>query len=336
MSAQTSFSVGGITVEVGAKKFSHFTIGEMADGSPVRIPLVLANGAKPGASLLVTAGLHGDEAVGTEAVRRVAGMIDPKTLAGRFIGLPVINVPAFLTSTRVNLYEDPLGYNDLSRAIPTGQKEGSLTERIAAFVRDEVYPLADTVIDIHSSARGSTNFPRAIVCGDYVPISKDLLARVNRLAKACGFEFIFKPRAASWKGMYFAPRSFLEETMGKASIVLETGHAPTIDGTDEITQGIWNIMLDLSMVQGQARAAAKQVYMDKLYAVRANRGGLWHAKAGLGVAVKEGELLGTIHGASDEVLEEIHSPVSGISVKVATAAMCPTGTRVFVIGTPYA
>jgi predicted deacylase len=335
MSTSTVLSVRGVKADMGTKVYGNITFGEMADGTPYRVPIVLVNGSKPGPTLLVTAGLHGDEVVGAETVRIVASKIDPKTFAGRFIGLPVINVPAFLITARVNLLENPVGYNDLSRLIPTAQADGSLTERIAAFVRDDVYPLADTVVDIHSSAIGSTNYARAIVCGDYLPISKELLARSNRLAKACGFEYIFKPRAASWKGMYFAPRSYLQEELGKAAIVLETGHVPTFEGADIIVQGTWNIMIDLGMVQGEAHRAPKQVYMDKLYAVRANRGGLWHAKAGLGVEVKEGELLGTINGPMNEVLEEIVSPVAGISVKVATAAMCPTGTRVFVIGTPY-
>lgn len=335
MSTQTTLNLHGIKVDVGTKVHEHITFGEMADGTPIRVPLVLVNGAKPGPTLLVTAGLHGDEVVGAETVRLVAGKIDAKAFAGRFIAIPVVNVPAFLIGARVNLLEDPVGYNDLSRLIPTAQKEGSLTERIAAFVRDEVYPLVDTVVDIHSSARGSTNYARAIVIGDYVPVSKELLDRINQLAKACGFDYIFKPRKDSWKGMYFSPRSFLEENLGKASIVLETGHVPTIEGAEIIVQGIWNIMIDLGMVQGEPPRAKKQVYMDKLFAVRANRGGLWHAKAELGVAVHEGELLGTINGPANEVLEEIHSPVDGITLKIATAAMCPTGTRVFVIGTPY-
>lgn len=326
--------VRGIKVEPGTKVFSEVIVGELADGSPVRVPVIIVNGSKPGPSLLVTACLHGDEVVGTEAIKKVAASLDPKTLKGRFIGLPIINVPAYIINARVNLLEDPVGYNDLSRAIPTAQPNGSLTERIASFVRDEVYPLAETVIDIHSSAKGSINYARAIVAGPYTKLSPELRERIDRLAAACGLEYIFRPRASSWPGMYFAPRSFLEETLGKASIVLETGNAPTIVDVDTIINGIKGIMADLGMTDA-AKKPGKPTYLDRVMAIRANRGGIWHAGIGLADRVKKGQVIGTINGPDDKVIEEVKSTDDGIVIKVGTAAMVATGTRVCVLGVPY-
>ncbi len=327
--------VRGVKAEPGSKVFGEVVIGELADGSPVRVPLIIVNGAQAGPSLLVTACLHGDEVVGTEAVRKVAASLDPGALRGRFIGLPVINVPAYIINARVNLLEDPIGYNDLSRSIPTAQPNGSLTERIAAFVRDEVYPLADTVIDIHSSAKGSVNYARAIVAGEYVKVSAELRQRIDRLAAACGFEYILRPRASQWPGMYFAPRSFLEESLGKASIVLETGYAPTITDVESIVRGIKGIMGDLGMTAAEPRGAVSQTLLDRVLAVRANRGGLWHALIGLGARVKKGELLGTVNGPDDAVVEEVRAPEAGVVIKVGTTAMVATGTRLCVLGVPY-
>jgi len=322
-------------VTPGTKSFGGVTCGEWPDGSPVRVPVAVVNGKEPGPTVMVMAGVHGDEVVGTETVRKVAAELDPTKMRGTFIGLPAVNIVSYILNSRVNTLEDPFGWNDFWYLIPNAQRTGSLTERLACFVRDEVVPLCDYFIDLHSSAKGSTNYPRAIVAGDYVSLKPDVRKKVERLAQVCGFEYVFKPKGSTWAGMYFAPFNFIEETYGKAGIVLETGHAPTTEGVDILVIGVRNILVDVGIINGKVEDAVKPTYLERLVAVRANRGGIWHPKVWIPYVAKEGDVLGHVTGLTDTVVEEVRAPASGIAIKAATSAAVATGTRLFVLGIPY-
>ena len=52
-------------------------------------------GAARGRTLVVTGGVHGCEYVGPQALRRLAGELDPARLSGNVILLPLANPSAF-------------------------------------------------------------------------------------------------------------------------------------------------------------------------------------------------------------------------------------------------
>jgi len=317
-------------VEPGSKEHIHVTIGHMLDGSPYRIPLILINGKKPGPKLLVGACVHGDEVIGTEAIKTVAKALAPDDISGWFIGAPITNIASYLSLARVDTLETPIGDNNMSGKWKGGTLQGSMTERAAAFFRDEVIPNAEYYIEIHSSASGSLNSPRAIICGDYAQIDPVVRKRVDDIGRACNFEVIFKPETTSWKGMYFPPSTFFEER-GVAKIVLETGGAPTIADVETIRYGIYNIMKQIKMLPGEPESKNTQVYCGRLMAVRANEGGIFRSSTQLRDRVKEGDKLGEVTDVFDNVIEEIFAPSDGIVVKIATTAAVYSGIRLIVL-----
>lgn len=319
----------------GEKKHGTVQVGEWADGSPVNIPIVVVNGTDEGPTLLALGAMHGDEVVGTEAIRRLAAELDPAGMRGAVIGILAANLPAFLMGTRVNTLEDPAGWNDLKKHLRTAQATGTLTERIAAMIRDDFVPLCDYYVDLHSSARGSVNYPRAIVAGEYLSVAQELHAKLDRLAQACDFEYVFKPSGKRWKGMYFEPAFPFEEDQGKAGIILETGYAPTMEGADVLVTAMRNILIETGILEGNFTRSVPLTFIERLVAVRANRGGMWHPRAAVPDAVAEGDLLGEIRDLSDNVVEEIRAPEAGIAIKVATNATVTTGVRAYVLGIPY-
>ncbi len=56
--------------------------------------VVTVTGATPGPVLLVNAGVHGGEYPAIEAVIRLGKTLDPQTIAGTVILMPVLNVTA--------------------------------------------------------------------------------------------------------------------------------------------------------------------------------------------------------------------------------------------------
>jgi N-alpha-acetyl-L-2,4-diaminobutyrate deacetylase len=117
------------------------------------IPLTVIVGpdAEPGRGLLATGSNHGNEYEGPVALKHLLRELDTEQVAGRLIIMPVLNVAAFATGTRESVAED--GVN-LNRAFVDGAGRNpaiaGITHRIAAFVREAVWPRSHVVIDIHS------------------------------------------------------------------------------------------------------------------------------------------------------------------------------------------
>ncbi|WP_417696975.1 succinylglutamate desuccinylase/aspartoacylase domain-containing protein [Psychromonas sp.] len=113
----------------------------------IRIPIYCLNG-KPGPTTLVLGGVHGDEYEGPIAIENIITSIDLDKLNGRLILLPATNVTAVMSGTRLTP-EDGL---NLNRVFP-GNANGSLTQRIANIITQDLIPLADHVIDLHSGGK---------------------------------------------------------------------------------------------------------------------------------------------------------------------------------------
>src|SRR5206468_11686614 len=61
--------------------------------------VITVTGAREGPTLFVNGGLHGGEYPAIEAVIRLGKMLDPKTISGTVILMPVLNLPAFRNRT---------------------------------------------------------------------------------------------------------------------------------------------------------------------------------------------------------------------------------------------
>lgn len=119
------------------------------------IPLMsLIGGAGP--TVLLSAGIHGDEAEGPLALMRLMHALDPAALAGRVIIAPMMNHPAVKASRRTS----PLDHGNLARLFP-GDARGSVTQRIAAAIATMILPRVEAVLDVHGGGRTLEYMPCA-------------------------------------------------------------------------------------------------------------------------------------------------------------------------------
>src|SRR5688500_13625455 len=65
------------------------------------LPVLAARSHRPGPTVLVTGGVHGDEYEGPAAIHALFNSLDPTHLSGLVIGLPVINGAAWEARARV-------------------------------------------------------------------------------------------------------------------------------------------------------------------------------------------------------------------------------------------
>jgi predicted deacylase len=110
------------------------------------IPITIVNGILDGPTVLVLSGIHGSEYVPIMATQRLAKDLDPSALQGSVILVHIANLPAYLGRT---VYTSPADGKNLNRVFP-GNPNGTLSERIANFLVQDVYPVANYVLDMHS------------------------------------------------------------------------------------------------------------------------------------------------------------------------------------------
>lgn len=110
-----------------------------------RIKIWMCVGARSGPTVLITAGIHGDEYEGPAAVIGLTKTLCPEDVSGAVIAIPVVNPLAFAAGSRTTP-DDGL---NLARVFP-GNPNGSITERLAYAVFTEFVSRANYLIDLHS------------------------------------------------------------------------------------------------------------------------------------------------------------------------------------------
>ncbi len=122
-----------------------------------RIPIaVIGNGDGP--TVILEGGNHGDEYEGPIVISELIRDTDPAEVCGRLILMPANNVHAAIAGRRTS----PVDGLNFNRAFP-GDSLGTITEQIAAFVTDEVFPRGDAFLDLHSGGSSLDIMPSAII-----------------------------------------------------------------------------------------------------------------------------------------------------------------------------
>ena len=113
--------------------------------SPYPIQMTVICGNHPGKTLVVTAGVHGCEYVGIEALRSLGNELEPDNLSGRLILLPLVNPEGFYHGAKQIIPSD--GQN-LNRMFP-GSKKETFSSQLAKVLEETLYPEADFLMDLH-------------------------------------------------------------------------------------------------------------------------------------------------------------------------------------------
>jgi predicted deacylase len=122
-----------------------------------RVPVaVIKNGEGP--TVVLEGGNHGDEYEGPIVISELIRDLDPGEVQGRLILMPANNVHAVMAGRRTS----PVDGLNFNRVFP-GDPAGTITQQIAAFVTDEIFPRADAFLDLHSGGSSLQLSPSAII-----------------------------------------------------------------------------------------------------------------------------------------------------------------------------
>ncbi len=277
--------------EIAGKRFDWLPITTLASGMELRIPVHTVTGARPGPVLGVTAGIHGDEYLPLEAVRQLVEQLDPAELSGTVIAIPVVNPLAFETQTR-NTDVDML---NLNRVFP-GDRDGWLTEVLAAVVCEHFLPEITHLVDLHAGGA------QPIV--DYVYIQND-----EAMSRAFGFPALYRPSHP-----YEGTLTNVAQERGISCVVVEMGGGMVANDhyLERGIRGLLNVLKHLNMIPGEPEVPSEQTVVTEMSVIRPHVGGLLYPGVKLedvGTVVPRHTLLGTVISPyTFEIMEEIRAP----------------------------
>jgi predicted deacylase len=320
------FLIGSMRVGRGTSA-SGFLDVPAKDGLGTRIPFTVIHGLKPGKVLALVAGVHGSEYPPILALQRVRGMIDPKTLAGTVILVHIANLPSF---QRRMIYWNPHDWKNLNRVFP-GDAAGTLSQRMARLLTDEVVNKCDILIDMHC---GDAN--EALIPYSYWIISGDaaLDAKSKELALAFGLRHII---IDTGRTKDLRDSKYLGNTavlMGKPAVTTESGYLGRSDEEDitRNVQGCLGVMRLHGLIPGRSASVPDPVWIDRYEVINANADGVWEPKVGRGETVAAGQTVGLLRDYFGGVLEEIKAPFAGIILYVVATPPANKGEPLYEVG----
>lgn len=309
--AQDTFEIIGETIELGEKRRLLLETGKGFSGMQVSVPVVVARGLETGPVLCLTAGVHGDELIGVEAVRRIAEDLEPLELRGAVVAVPIANPHGFRRSSRY--LPDR---RDLNRYFP-GSRLGSAASRIAATIFDGVIRRCEYLVDFHTGSFHRTNTPH--LRGD---LRNPL---VRELARYFGAPVVIH----STGGAGMLRRAAMD--IGITALTFEAGEPMRFEeeGIEVGVEGVSRLMVALGMMDGALDLSKTPEFYYRTRWVRVDDGGILLTSAKLGEKVAVGDVLGTVTDPITNQRQVLTSPYAGRIVGMALSQVVIPGFAAF-------
>lgn len=301
------------------------------------VPLTVINGSRPSkpgsspAGIAVFGGTHGNEWEGQVAVKRLCQELDANELSGRVILMPQLSQSACAANQRVSPYDNV----NMNRAFP-GNPRGTVSYRIADFVKSRVFPKVRVVIDLHAGGREGG----FALCTSFHPVPDPAqFAEISRVASLFDTPFVLIYSSQMASGLLTDEA----EVEGKIAIGGEFGFGEGVNprGVLHAYEGVLNVMRHYGMLTGTtAKIDATRPSPPRLVDARhledyipAPSTGIWEPLVELGEDVKQGQLLGRIHDFSNHSAppREIYAHRAGVMIMMSGTTTCQQGTTLFVI-----
>lgn len=323
-----SFTVGTATAARGQKAFGAIEVPAGTDAA-LSIPVAVVHGARPGPVLAIVSGAHGTEYASIIAVERLIQQIDPATVSGTVILVPLVNVPSFEQKVA---HVNPVDGKSMNRFYP-GRMDGTQTERASFLITRQVVEPADHVIDLHGGDLDESLRPYSY----WTKTGNEKQDAISReMLLAFGLDTIIisadRPRDP-------AASRYLENTAstrGKPSITAEAGHAGTVEpeDVDALVNGSLSVMRYLKMLPGAPMLVQSPVWIEQVLTIASDVNGIFTPAVKRGMYVQKGAVVGRVTDYLGRMLVEARAPDSGIVLFVRAVPSMTKGETIANIGVP--
>lgn len=307
--------INGITIGPGENVEISLNVYYLPTGAKMQIPVYIFRSTKKGPTVLLQAGMHGDEINGIEILRNLLKeKYFQKIERGSIIAIPIVNVVSFLIGNR----ELPDG-RDLNRCFP-GTKSGSLGSRIAYDMMHKIIPEIDFGIDFHTGGAEINNYPQ-VRCVFREPKSLEL-------AKMFGAPFILNSP--------YREKSLRKEAAktGKHILVYESGESFRFNtvGITEGINGCLRFLKHLKMLDAAAPKPQSIVLNDSKW-IRAKISGLFRTSKKFGTFVEKDQTIGVVSSPYATIERSLIAPTDGFLIGINNKPVVNEGDALIHIGT---
>ena len=291
-------------------------VAKLHTTTPILVPVIVERAKVDGPTVLLMAGLHGDEINGIEVIRRIIRKGFNKPQVGTIICLPVFNIFGFLNLKR----ELPDG-RDLNRSFP-GSESGSLAAQFAFHFMKEIAPHVDYVIDFHTGSAQRNNFPQ-IRC-----VVED--EESMELAR------IFNPP-------YILNSSHIAKTiresinkLDKKVLLYEGGKTNSIEEmiVEEGINGVKRVLGHLGMRTFKIDISKDRipVVLNESKWVRSPNSGMFQAVVKNGAKVNKGDVIGIVTDPYGKIERKVKAHGTGYIICLNESPVVYKGDAIFHIG----
>lgn len=313
MIKRSGFQIGGDVIAAGNRKTVHLPVSTLSDHTPVTLSAHVIHGRHDGPCVFVSAGIHGDEVIGVEIVRRLLRTRNLKSLRGTLIVVPIVNTFGFLNHSRY--LPDR---RDLNRSFP-GSPNGSLASRLAYIFLNEIVARCSLGIDLHSAAIHRTNLPQIRVSASN--------ANMLKLGQVFGAPVILTSALRDGSLRQEAKK------IGVDVLLYEAGEGMRFDEMSVRAglAGILRVLKETGMLPkaGIAAPKAKSIVCSNSNWLRAPVGGLLRVYKSEGDVVEQGDIVAAISDPFGDGEIEVATKYSGIIVGRAVMPVVHEGDALF-------
>ena len=274
-------------------------------GTPLQLPFEIVKGAEQGPTIAIVSGVHGNEPMGPLGLRHFLTALDPGSLSGTVLAMPIANPVAFEQRRRTGIWDDI----DLVRIWP-GDSTGTATHRTASIVFDAISQNCQYFVDLHGGTQ-ILHESWVIYANRHSPATDtapDVEETSQQMAIAFGTDQII--RAHPWKTTVSAAA-----TAGIPIILAEIGGGPDAHSASghflkTMKNGLENVLKHLGMLSGDpvfdSPATREYDVLEEFLATDSR--GLWDRRAQAGDDLVAGAILG---GFVDPLTgEDLHTVIA--------------------------
>lgn len=300
------WNISGLKIPEGSKKEMMLKVA----GTLERIPATFINGKYEGKTLAVISGLHGGEYDGIQAAIEISKELDPLELHGRVIILHPLSLSIFesgLSSVH------PKDGKNLNRIFPP-QHDGTVSDKIAAYLFDEILSRADFCLDIHGGGHCSVVCPHGYITG----VCEDsVYMAAAAAAMTVDIPYFLRSRDETGAYNYAGIR-------GVPGMIIERGGLGRLNRENVrlFKKDVRNLMRHLGIKKD---VPEKNMYIPQIsterYYLNAGDHGCWYPEENTfaGAFVKKGQKLGTVRGYFGEHIRDVYANTDGVLLIAASA-----------------
>ncbi|KAG0005580.1 hypothetical protein BGZ80_008647 [Entomortierella chlamydospora] len=292
-------------------------LAESAMSTPIKVPVLVAKGVRPGPVVGLTAALHGNELNGIPLTHRlVLHEIQCQALHGIVVAVPVANVPGYLAGQR--------GFSDgtdLNRLMP-GKKDGSTSQVYSYNLMTRIIRHFTHLIDLHTASKGRVN-------SLYVRANMQN-STTRHMARLQNPQIIVHNTSPDG-----SLRGAAMQQYNIPAITVEIGDPSRFQKrfVKNAILGVTNILSHLKMIEDDHEVQDYEpVVCAKSYWIFTKGGGILNVLPDVNTWVRKGELIATLHNIFGEEEHRYFAPEDGVVVGKSVDPVCQSGCRILHLG----